>query len=399
MPLLNKKKIEGRILLRSALILILLTELAFFYFLPKFKSQQPEASSFKNVQPGEVTLSTSLKSTTATLGTAVDVSKSMVINTVSTKATLFDGAMVTCELSSPTQVLVGRYTTGTATDNKFRVVEFQGDDARVQHGYSKIHTSVGSRTVAFPYSVDMNKTFILSSTAMTVNESGNDFSDCFIGAELIDNNTIEFSRYYINGQEAMDIAYEIIELGSDVSVQRGNNTFTGTMNNTTLTTPVDLNKSFVLASPRAAGSGVEMDDNFVTAQFVDNSTIRFTRKGTNASVEVFWQVVEFTDATTVQSGNIINTTSKTASNTTTSVDTNRTFVLYTANSAATSNDLGEVYWGVNQTGSTTISLNREDQTSGSIYWHSVELPAVKVTAPNGAQTPVWRVGQTKAINC
>src|SRR3989338_8102479 len=402
MQMNDKKKIEGWTLL-GLLIFIVLIGAAFFCFLTKLEFHPAEASSAKNIQSGLLSMSTSDKTATLAIG-SVSTSKAMLTGYISSSAATFDGALCTVEYSSPTEVLAGRFTTGQATSIFARAVEFQGSDVKAQHGYTKLHINVGSRNVALPFTVDLNKTFVY----MTIAAAGSTntyWSDAAIAPELTANDTLTLTRLNRGpGTEAMDIAYQVVELGSDARVQRGNTTW-GTNNvtedvNITASpyslSAIDGTKSFILAYPVADVQGSQVPQVSCSAEIVNNTTIRFRRKSGTNLPKIYWQIVEFNDSTTVQNGTVLNNTSSSASVDITDVDANRSFAIVTAGSLGGSKDYDPqgTLWAANLS-ATHLNFTRAATYNSSAAWFVAELPAVKVTAPENG---TWRVGQTKSIN-
>src|SRR3989338_6455383 len=400
--MVDKRKREGWTLL-GFLIFIIIIGSAIFYFLTKLEFHPAEASSTKNIQSGLLSMSTSDKTATLTIG-SVSTSKAMLTGYESSSSATFDGALCTVEYSSPTEIITGRFTTGQATNIFARAIEFQGNDVKAQHGYTKLHINRGSRNIAIPSSVDVNTTLVYITTA-AAGTTNTYWSDAAIAPELIDTNTLKLQRLNrCPSTEGMDIAYQVIELGSDVKVQRGNTTWgsTNTSQDVDITaspyglSAIDGRKSFILAYPIADVQGSQVPQVTTSAEIVNNTTIRLRRKTAQNSPVVYWQIVEFNDSTTVQNGTVLNNTSSSASVDITDVDANRSFAIVTAGSLGGSKDYDPqgALWAANLS-ATHLNFTRAATYNSSAAWFVAELPAVKVTAP---ESGTWRVGQQKPIN-
>lgn len=178
---------------------------------------------------------------------------------------------------------------------------------------------------------------------------------------------LRFSRNTYDVAYPVNIQYEVLEFSSGVTVQRGtvsSNSFTDTGADITLDvsiTSVNTNKSFPLVFVSNGGGSYGHND-FIKAAFTSSTVLRLSHSdATSPSTEtnnVDWQVVEFTDGTTVAPYSVTSSSSSVTVNIT-SIDLNRSFLVtsYLYNNAGT-NTGNEIYWTSRFSSSSQVILER-----------------------------------------
>ena len=175
--------------------------------------------------------------------------------------------------------------------------------------------------------------------------------------------------------------YQVVEY-QGASVQRG----TGTLASAAATTgsiaisPVDTTKSFVQVTWSTDTQTGGM--NFLRARLTSATTIEIDREVTGSNLAYAWEVVEFNDGTTVQSGALSFSTletSKTAA--LTSVDTTKTVAFLSADQRGGSHSyapwdgIGSGWFTTGITNATTLTVEREmtNSVGAEAAWFVVEF--------------------------
>lgn len=149
------------------------------------------------------------------------------------------------------------------------------------------------------------------------------------------------------------------------SVQRGSTTVTATTTNVTITS-VDLTKSIVKISFRCASDSVA-DRSFVTAALTSSTNLRLQVDATPTGVTplVQWEVVEFNNVKSKQSGNLSFTASTEQSISITSIDTSKSIIFASFRQTAAATGTG---YGCNSfriIDSTNIGVQRTNAIAGT----------------------------------
>ncbi len=133
-------------------------------------------------------------------------------------------------------------------------------------------------------------------------------SDDPIIGELTSTSNLQFRVYGANAGHT--IWWQVIEFTDpkDIDVQRGlitSMTGISTSANATLTTPVDLNRTFVLAGFTTEGLGIDVGARMLRAQLMDPTTVMIDRSisGFQDNItEISWQAIELKDGSRVLAG-------------------------------------------------------------------------------------------------
>ena len=228
-------------------------------------------------------------------------------------------------------------------------------------------SSTGSISIT---SVDTSKSFVHCGFRIS-GSAANNFSTCQL------NSTGDTVLFQSGGGSSVSVNWYVAEFSKGVSVQRGSETMDSSTSSldVTLSSSVDLSRTFVIVSSRMSTSDTDKDERrTVMAQLTTSTNLQISRNETGIAIDVEWQVVQM-DGAKVQSGTTtLSGTSATAS--LTSVDESTTFLIF--NSKASSDVDGvenRFYTRGTITDSTTITFNRETSSTGSvdISWYAIEM--------------------------
>ena len=227
--------------------------------------------------------------------------------------------------------------------------------------------------------VNLSRAFVLCKTRN--NQNAGTEPDVFSATCRFNNATSIIAERY-QADDPITMTYQVVE-SENIRVQRGSTTFatTDTTKDVTLTTPINLNKSIILFSQRLnAGATSGTVQFYHIAEFVDNQTIRFTRGTSGSTSQIEWQVIEFTDQTTVQSGTItgwdLETINDERTTLPTSVNTSLSWMVYSY--TITNVGLSRTSITGELENETTLHFWKESSSSGAntgtVSWFVVSMP-------------------------
>jgi hypothetical protein len=247
--------------------------------------------------------------------------------------------------------------------------------ATVQGG-STTSTANGVRTVAIA-SIDPTMAFLLFSTRHDLNRPvGSEVSGRIASAT-----TLEFNRGTDEASPVtITIEWSVVEYSCGVTVQRGSVAPSAATTNVTITPVNSLAAAFVTWSkvPNPSDTTWGANDPLV-GELTSLTNLQLRQDASGASSTIYWQVVEFTDATKidVQRGNTSLTGGATSTTATlgTAVTTSRTFVLAGARRPDGGVDIGSGMVRASLTNSTTITFDRSvaNYDVTEISWQAIEL--------------------------
>lgn len=259
-------------------------------------------ATLRQVEYFSVTFGASTTATVTLSTTLLDTSKAFIDFGVETDGTGPAHRMVRGNITNTTTLTFTRHgTTGTPTVKGY-CVEFTAGVTVDRGAMSSFGAS--EQTAALSNVTDLTKAFVIASgsntgTILTADETFTarlfDSSGLKVGIESGENNTT-----FINTVEWQAIEYD------DCSVQRGTfDTLGATASDTeTLSPAVDLGKSFIKAYFQATDTSTYGSDDIGFQVAFDSTTqISATRATTDSDRPLTggtWEVVSFTDATTVQ---------------------------------------------------------------------------------------------------
>lgn len=160
-------------------------------------------------------------------------------------------------------------------------------------------------------------------------------------------------------------------IGTNIkSIQRGTLNFSGTTTTTVTISNVDITKSIVIVNISPVNGGF---DNSMTcnAQITASNTITFNRNSATTGAVVNWQVIEYFNVKSLQSG-LKNTTLTSDTQTISAVNTNKSIVFasWDSDNANASNIILVSYVLTN---STTITFTQRNANTRNIIWYVVEF--------------------------
>ena len=225
--------------------------------------------------------------------------------------------------------------------------------ASLQSGTATIANGSASTTATIT-SVDITKSFVVCSTSL-----GSDVTSSpnyvWVSCQLTNATTVTFARVSTVG--TITIQWYVAYFSSGVSVQRGSTTLTTATTNITLTA-VTLANSFPITSFRDGGTVFNGND-FYSAAITTTTNLQVvlsTAPSTNTVLE--WQVVQYTNSS-VQSGTVsFATTDSSKTATVTSVDTTKSWLICTYDSAAGVTGISQKMVEGVLTNSTTLTFTR-----------------------------------------
>ena len=132
---------------------------------------------------------------------------------------------------------------------------------------------------------------------------------------------------------------------------------------------VDLNKRVILAYMGLGGASNSVDF-FLRAKFISSTQVDFGRFGSTSSAKIYWQVIEFEDVASLQSGQ--NDVTNQTDITITSVDTSKSmaFMTFAALDGGSANSVG--YAGGGLINGTTLRIDG-NTTLKSVQWYVAEF--------------------------
>jgi hypothetical protein len=183
-------------------------------------------------------------------------------------------------------------------------------------------TPVGALRQAF---VTFSKTPVATDTSWE--------SDDAVVADLTSTSNLQLRADTANASHL--VSWQVVEFlsASAADVQRGSTSLTSTTlsQTATLSTAVDTTHTFVLATVRTTGLGVDIGARLVRAQLTNSTTITIDRSASGSPddiTEVAWQSIELKDGSSVQRGSAsFNSGASSVTPALTTVDTSRTIAL------------------------------------------------------------------------
>ncbi len=247
--------------------------------------------------------------------------------------------------------------------------------ANVQKG-TATSTAEGTTSVSIG-AVDPTKAFLV----FTSRHSSNRPVGSEIGGRLASATAIEFIR--VSDESApvtMTIEWSVIEYPCGVNVQRGSVFQNATAIDWPITPVASVAQAFVLWSKTTDRTDVIYSDNDpVLGELTTVSNLQFRVNGAAASHVIYWQVVEFTDPTTIAvqhgSTSLVGTATSTAVALASPTAPARSFVLVGGRSTPVGNDVGSGLVRATLAGPSSLTLDRgaTNYDITEIGWQVIEL--------------------------
>lgn len=208
-------------------------------------------------------------------------------------------------------------------------------------------------------SVDTTKAFLLFSTRFAEPSPGT-----LVSGQVTNGTTLTFTRASSTG--TVDIQWYVVEFTSGVSVQRGSHTLDSTEPDDVTITSVDLAKSFPVMSYRKATSSGFGQDDFFKGRLTTSTNLELDMVTGNSTLTVEWQVVEYTGCS-VQRGEVALSSTTSVTDTITSVDTAKSWLLFTykCTTGASANIAQKMVRGA-VTNATTLTFDKDQVGSPGV---------------------------------
>ncbi len=248
----------------------------------------------------------------------------------------------------------------------------------VQSAETTLSSTETLKTVTLGTTVDSSHSFFLLFS--TSNQGANSTPSRFVvnGQLLSDGTGLTLRRNA--SDEIANISYSVIQ-HPDITVQEGTELMSAGVAtfNVPLSPAVDTSKSLVILHRRtAAGSTANHSDSQLTGYLTSSTNLLVQRDTTATAVRFRWQVVTFTDATTIQTGEdtFPDTLTLAGKTLTTPVDPTRSWLYFTVRCNGSGMSYSMVRGRINS--STTLQFERYNANAGvnpTVRWYVVEFPS------------------------
>lgn len=241
----------------------------------------------------------------------------------------------------------------------------------VQRGSALIASADTSDTVTLDSTVDTSKSILFYSA--TMEEGSNPGQERVIGY-LTDGDTITFTKQS-SGLD-INVYYYVAEFSSGVYVQRGQEIDPSSSTvDVTIDDVGDISKCFVMTAAYYHDNTYNRSGEPITGYLTSTTNLRLEGAGSGTGSAWTWQVVKIDNATVQTDTFTISAGNSTATETITSVDTDKTFVIAGARDSATK-VVGSDDWAisVDLTNATTLTARRGgSDRSFTVRYHVVTL--------------------------
>lgn len=352
-------------------------------------------ATLRQIERGTVTLPSATASVTKTLTTTLlDTNKTLLLFSYQPSTSRSDRGLVRGVVTNTTTLTFdrGSATSAPAITVEYQVVEWTAG-VTVQRGVTAM-TAISSTDVTVN-TRDLTKSFVVMAGVLSA--ATNFIGSSIVGGWLTTSTNLHLQKG-ATGSGTFDVAWQIIEYDA-CSVQADRITAASTDATRTATvTAVNLAKSWlVLNFETNAGTSAQIGDRLWRGELTNTTTLTFTREvapASGAGGTLGWQLVEFTDATSVQRGQLAFTTESSKTATLTSVDTTRAIV----SAAGYMNTMGSTpkidvadptvtCFQLTLTNATTLTAARGATTqNGTLQWFAVEFPSAGATNVNLTDT-------------
>ncbi|MCI0532574.1 MAG: hypothetical protein L0Y74_11635, partial [candidate division Zixibacteria bacterium] len=351
-----------------------------------FCGNYAQGAVVKSVQKGTATFASG-QNTLPIVITKVDTSKTIVWGGISWGGGRFASSNSNAtrfgfQLADSTTLNLQRLGAPTiATVAEWYVAEFSSG-VSVKRGTAAFATGTSILNVTIP-TVDTTKSFVLVSSAPNLGSANND-ERWTIRARLTSPTNLELSRNETG--TVVDAYWQVIQIDSAV-VRRGLTTIgAGAASATATIASVDLTKSFLVLSARAASAVAGIESQYMfRGRFTSSTQLTFDRISTSNSVEVAWEVVTLNDGSEVRSGTaIVPSADVTQSVSFTAVDTTRSISLISVNggSGTSTSNLDETAFTHRLTDGTNLAFTRAASgTAANLGWFVIQFAGSVNQAP------------------
>ena len=349
--------------------------------LVRFDAEPLDPVVLDDIQKGTATLTPGSSTVTATIA-AVDPTRAFLTYTIRGSDNSPDDITVTGELTNATTVTFAREGISGTVNIEWSVVEFVSG-VTVQRGSTTLSASTTDIPIA---TVDLSRSF----TLVNSRSGGGTFgASDFVRALLTSPTSL---RVEVTSSASNAVQWQVITY-NDAVVQRGTTVFAaGDATRTATTAAVDAAKSWlVYSTTTAAGTANDIGQKLIRGQITNGTTITFDRSSTGQTLDVAWELVEFTDATSVQHASAAFAGGQTLRDVTIStVDATRSIAvggttLIGGRSAYTADDNpGEGWFTTRLSSSTNLRIERDRASAAAdLGWFVISWPDPLVVNSTG----------------
>ncbi|MBL4681843.1 MAG: LamG domain-containing protein [Pseudomonadales bacterium] len=326
---------------------------------------------------------------------SVDMNKSFLIFQITTNSNRPPGSTLIGKLASTTTLEFIRNTNETSTiDIQWYLVEFESgvfvQRGEVFQSSSTVNVTLGTTLGS------LSQAFVLYSKYTSSGDSSFDGDDPIHGV-LTSSSNLRFKVHAANNNH--QIHWQVVEFtDASLLVQTG---YSGINNSGTLFvdenfgSSVNLAQTMLLAGFYSNDSGSDVDERLATAQLLDSTTVRFERGDTGGDDlnEISYQVIEFSDGTSVQTGLASFLSGESAKTITlSSVDIARSIALATVQIMGGQNMgrtdyggddiIGEAAFTMSLQSSTSLLVQRASSNGNSeVQWQVIEFSGEITAVP------------------
>ena len=203
----------------------------------------------------------------------------------------------------------------------------------------------------------------------TVRAGTSDPATLQITSDFTDPEEIIFKNYE-SGSGAI-VEWSLVA-GPNITVQRGEISYTNENTLSLSITQVNLSNSFIIVNNRLDSStSAQNIDGFWTGKFIDDSNVNFTRSSNLANGTLSYQIVSWKEVSTQRGFAQISNTGSAAEKTISQINTNKTFMIFSKRSTDTLIQNAMTKGQIKN--STTLNFTREGITGTlDIEWFTIQ---------------------------
>jgi len=252
----------------------------------------------------------------------------------------------------------------------------------VQHGETALSAGTGTVTVNLAQPVPVGESWILS----TVRSSGDKFNRAQTTVNFVDGSiqANKFTQIVLN-RDASDlsatVAWQVIT-GSKFTVQRGSTDVNNLTQVDVTISQVDLNRSFIVTS-QITNLQTEGNQAFVSAEFVNNTTVRLRKENGTKKVTVAWFVIVWEGASVQRGAFDLSSSTSTTVSLASAVDLKNSFLLSTLRFTGIGDQSSRIFTRGEFSATNALTFTRNASTDNVLgAWFVVTHPNVGVQSGN-----------------
>ena len=315
--------------------------------------------------------------TTASLGTTVDISKSFAYCNFKLNSSNVNYP-ATCQLKSTgTDIeLFAGTNTGAGSNVDWYVASFS-KGAFVQRGSTTLGIGTNSQEVTLSTAIDLSRTFLILYSRTSTSSVQNKDEERTVMGKFTSSNTIQFSRNQ-STTLAVDVEWQAVQLDGAKVISGTKEIADGESSASISISPINQAHSFLIFSSKAgAGIGGIEREYYFTGSVTSSTSLQFKREGNQGKAEISYYAIEMVDGASVQSGSFVipsANTSKTVDIST--VDTGKTMIILSnsiANTDAASQDSGTFYAKFLNSTQIEFARNNAESNTGTLNWFTINF--------------------------